>query len=184
MGTLITVALLLAFIIFCVFMAVKSSKSIKAKRLIHLRKMGELNAKEHGLLKHVVGLPLPENVICDVYYREDKITIEGGGSIFNLSFSKINDMVLTTDVEIQKAYVSSAGGAVAGGMIFGPLGAIVGGRSKQKETKTTTKFLVITYAKDDGLEYISFDVTNDFRVGKMVKLFKQLPQNHRSEIDL
>jgi len=70
--------------------------------------MIELNAKDHGRFKHVFGLPLPKNVDCDVYFCEDKIMIDSLGSIFNLSFSKISEITLISNVEIQKALVCSA----------------------------------------------------------------------------
>ena len=35
-----------------------------------------------------------------------------------------------TNEQISKQAVSSAGGAVAGAVLFGPLGAIIGGRAK------------------------------------------------------
>ncbi|WP_144511608.1 hypothetical protein [Bacillus sp. FJAT-22090] len=187
MEGVILIILLLFFLfvaIFCIFMAVKISKLKKQDKLEKKAKIKELNAKEHGVFKHTIGLPLPENTLCDVYYGEDKIVISGGGSTFNLSLSKVNDITITTDVEIQKAYVSSAGGAVAGGLVFGPLGALVGGRAKQKKINQVTNFLVITYMKDEEPSYISFDTTNNFKAFKIVSLFQQQPKTNQTEIEL
>lgn len=44
-------------------------------------------------------------------------------------------MCIKTDKEIQQQYVSSVGGAVGGAVLFGPLGAITGGRAKKKTVK-------------------------------------------------
>ncbi|MEH2944892.1 hypothetical protein VSQ32_19130 [Lachnospiraceae bacterium KK002] len=54
---------------------------------------------------------------------------------FELEKSKITDMCIKTDKEIQQQYVSSVGGAVGGAVLFGPLGAITGGRAKKKTVK-------------------------------------------------
>lgn len=183
----IIIILLLFFLfvaIFSMFMGIKMSKLRKKDKLEKKAKLKQLKAKEHGVFKHTIGLPLPENTLCDVYYGEDKIIISGGGSTFNLLLSKINDITITTDDEIQKAYVSSAGGAVAGGLLFGPLGALVGGRAKQKKINQITNFLVITYEKDDEPNYISFDTTNNFKAIKIVSLFQKRPKTNQKVVEL
>ena len=187
MEGVILIGLLLFFLfvaIFSIFMAVKISKLKKIDKLEKKNRINELDAKEYGLFKHTIGLPLPENTMCQVYYCEDKIIVEGGGSVFNLAHSKVIDLNITSDIEIQKAYVSSAGGAVAGGLVFGPLGALVGGRAKQKKIKQVTNFLVFTYDKDGTPDYISFDTNNSYKALKMLNLFKQRPRTNRSEIVL
>lgn len=172
---------LIAFIIILIISAIRSA-NIASKQ--HKQKMNDMKAKEFGTFKHIVGLPIPENVMCQVYYCEDKLSIVGGGSTFNLSLDKIRDMTTATDIEIQKAYVSSVGGAVAGGLLFGPLGAIVGGRAKKKETKQVTVYFVITYDKDGKPEYISFDTAGSFKANKFISLFKQRPQVTRAAVEL
>lgn len=82
---------------------------------------------------HQAGLPLAQNAPCTIIAESDCFKFVGGGNSFELNRSKITDISVKTDVEIQKQYVSSAGGAIAGGMVFGPLGAIVGGRVKERE---------------------------------------------------
>ncbi len=88
--------------------------------------------------KHQIGLPLAEGANCEVWHDEDedKVVIASSGNAFNLAFSKVTDITIKTDEEIQKAYVSSIGGAVGGAVLFGTLGAMVGGRAKEKESKT------------------------------------------------
>lgn len=179
--------ILVAFIFLFVFsirMALLTSKNRKKHRSELNSKIKDLNAKEYGVFQHTIGLPLAENVFCNLYFCEDKLTIESGGAVFNLSLNKIKDMTCTTDVEIQKAYVSSAGGAVAGAMLFGPLGAMVGGRAKEKNTRDITVYLVISYEKNDNLEYISLKASNSLKVNKFINLFKQTSQNKKIEIEL
>lgn len=105
---------------------------------------------------HATGLPLAQDVPCVVSFQPDRIAINSGGNAFSLAYSKITDMQVITDVEIQKQCVSSIGGAIGGAVLFGPLGAIVGGRAKEKTAKKIEYYFVITYKKDNGLEVVSF----------------------------
>ena len=76
---------------------------------------------------------------------------------FELDKSKITDMCIKTDREIQQQYVSSVGGAVGGAVLFGPVGAIIGGRSKKKTVKNEVhNYLIITYQSPD-IKYIGFE---------------------------
>ena len=77
---------------------------------------------------------------------------------------------MKTDVEIQKQYVSSVGGAVGGYMLFGGLGAMIGGRAKERETAKTEYYLIITYRKNDELAYISFKADNQWTAEKFVEI--------------
>ncbi|MEA4896165.1 MAG: hypothetical protein VB064_13035 [Oscillospiraceae bacterium] len=125
-------------------------------------------------LLHFAGLPIASGLSCTLYDYLDKIDICNGYMFFTLSKSKITDVCLRTDVEIRKQYVSSVGGAVGGAVLFGPLGAMIGGRAKQKQDKTVHTYLIFTYLKDGQLQYIGFEATrerakamkfvNDFRV--------------------
>lgn len=114
-----------------------------------------------GQLKHVNGLPIAENQVCKVVSYPDKYEITASGVSFNLPKDRVTDICIKTDVEIQKQAVSSIGGAVAGAVLFGPLGAIIGGRAKDRKVKTTSKYLIFTYMKDEEVKYIGF-VLDDF----------------------
>lgn len=107
--------------------------------------------------KHVVGLPVAEGAMCTITYSNDSIDIKQGNNNFKIGLEKVADVTTTTDTEIQKHYVSSVGGAIAGGVMFGPLGAIVGGRAKEKKSKTITHYLCVTYNSDGEIKYISFE---------------------------
>lgn len=148
------------------------------KRDKKLKKENKLKQKEEIQntiynASHQAGLPLAEGSMCSVKYTEDRFVISGGGSEFNLSYDKITDVTVKTDIEIQKAYVSSIGGAIGGAVVFGPLGAMIGGRAKEKKSTSRYYYLIITYLKDDKIEYISFDVTaNIIGAQNVVKKFK------------
>jgi hypothetical protein len=129
---------------------------------------------------HVNGLPVAENILCVIYSRPTKYEITANGATFNLDKNKVTDVCLKTDVEIQKQYISSIGGAV----LFGSLGAIVGGRAKKKKTKKTHTYLIFTYESDGEIKYIGFDVTNNFNAPKLVNEFRKTSSNNKVEINL
>lgn len=123
---------------------------------------------------HVNGLPIPENVLCEVFSYPDRINFKSGTTEIKLPKEKITDISIKTDTEIQQQLVSSAGGAIAGAMLFGSLGAIIGGRVKTKKVKTTTNYLIITYKSENELKYIGFDIQNNPpSADKLVKEFQK-----------
>ena len=113
--------------------------------------------------KHQAGLPLEQDAPCTIIAENDCFKFIGGGNSFELNRSKI------TDVEIQKQYVSSAGGAIAGGIVFGPLGAIVGGRVKEKKTREVAYYLIFTYRSGAEISYISFEIWYSMGVMKKIE---------------
>ena len=128
--------------------------------------------------KHMDGLPVAEGADMYLYLCDDKMIFERNENRYNLEFSKLRDVTIKTDEEIQKAYVSSVGGAIAGQMLFGTLGAIVGGRAKEKTTKTIISYLIFTYDKDGKNEFISFDVTN---IPNAINFVTHFSENHSIE---
>ena len=130
-------------------------------------------------VNHVNGLPIAEDVGCFIKYYKDKIEITASGTEYNISMDRITDICVKTESEIQQQYVSSAGGAVAGALMFGAVGAIIGGRAKKKKTTKISYFLIITYMKNEEVKYIGFDVSNNyFAANKIVSDFKA---NHSSK---
>lgn len=147
--------------------------------------------KDSGILTycgfpHVNGLPIAENMFCEIRSYIDRIEFKSGAVNIKLPREKIVDMCVKTDTDIQNQLVSSAGGAIAGGLLFGPLGAMIGGRAKTKAVKTVTYYLIITYTNDGGdLAYIGFDVKNNaMSASKLVREFKNFNQNSNVQISL
>lgn len=128
----------------------------------------EKNATLFTQVNHVNGLPISEDVQCHIYSCPGHYEIIVNDNTFNLDKNKVIDVSLKTDVEITKQTVSSVGGAVAGAVLFGPLGAIIGGRAKTKKTKETNHYLIFTYQSNGEVKYICFDT--NFSV-PMAKIF-------------
>ena len=132
-------------------------------------------------VKHQAGLPLAQGSPCKIMREEQYFCFEGSGIRYELSKDKVTDIAVKTDVEIQKQYVSSAGGALAGGMLFGPLGAIVAGRTKVKKNCAVTNYLIFTYLADEGISYISFELTGQAQQKKINDWKKEISGKNRGE---
>ena len=84
------------------------------------------------------------------------------------------DVSVMTPAEIQKQYVSSIGGAVAGSLLMGAFGL---GASRcdywriciPKNHKVKAKYLVITYVSHEETRYIVFDVTTNPAIGNRIR---------------
>ncbi|MEA4972919.1 hypothetical protein SDC9_124798 [bioreactor metagenome] len=117
-------------------------------------------------IPHIAGLPLAEGSLCNIHYGTDEFKIYGGGNNFHLQFEKVTDICIKTNEEIQKSYVSSVGGAVGGAVLFGPLGAMIGGRAKEKTAINKTNYLIVTYIKNDNIDYIGFEVKDQLKMAQ------------------
>lgn len=126
------------------------------------RKQNKIEQYEQSLrtctMKHINGLPIAENMDCTITSADDQFIFSSGSMHFELDKSKITDICVNTEQEIQEQYVSSVGGAVGGAMLFGTLGAMIGGRAKKKKVKDETHhYLIITYQSPD-VKYIGFEI--------------------------
>lgn len=174
-GLVFVIVFCLLIIVFCIFMFIKTSKARKIAKANLQNNLASKNAFFMETMKHFNGLPIAEGILTQCYWCTTRVIFEANGASFNLDFSKITDISIKTDVEIQKQYVSSIGGAVAGGVMFGPLGAMIGGRAKQKSTKQVTQYLIFTYVDNGELKYIAFDCTvNLFKASNFVKEFQKI----------
>lgn len=134
--------------------------------------------------KFTGGLELPQNVMCRIICLKSRIVMLANGQEFNLPTEKLIDVSVMTNTEIQKQYVSSAGGAVAGALLLGPVGAILGGSASKRSVRTNTKYLIFTYRDGEQSKYILFDVTKKVSAAKKFeKRFKYLKKT-TTKIDL
>lgn len=93
----------------------------------------------------------------------------------SLQYSQITDIFHGIQSELVEKDSSVIGRAVAGGLLFGGVGAVVGGMSgvgKKKEKNVTMKVLIISYTSKDGEDkFLQF---HDIRCLKGKKLVAQL----------
>lgn len=158
----------------------KEQDKIKEKE--RLDSLGFLSSAS---LTHESGLPIAEKILCKLTYYKDKITIEGSGTTFNLQTDKLIDIAIKTTTEIENFYTSSVGGAIGGAVLLGPLGAVIGGRAKKKQTTKRENFLVITYEKEDGINFVVFNTDKGpFDAQKFVNIFKETGIKTEKIVDL
>ena len=169
---LVILGLFFLFAVFCIYMIVKTTKARNAVKRSKKALKNRVQADKVITLTHITGLPLSEGSVCNLALTPDSIVIEKSPNSYNLSFSKVADMCVKTDTDIRKAYVSSVGGAVGGAVLFGPLGAMIGGRTKKKVDTVTHSFFIITYDKDGGTDYISFECTGNPGVWTFINAFE------------
>lgn len=175
---------IVVILVVCVAYAIDKKN---AERKSNKQELERHKAEMFIATKHITGLPLGEQSECRVFLHKDKITIESlkTKAIYNLNMDKILDVNIKTDEEIQNNYTSSIGGAVGGAVLFGPLGAMIGGRSKKKVDKIVHNYLIFTYnnEKENKTDYISFDVTGNLKAHKFVDYFTK-NNERKTEIDL
>lgn len=130
----------------------------------------ERNKRRYGLVDiwdgfvYESGLTLPPKTKCELWECNSKLVIYQN-SIFVLEYSKIINVECMSNVEVSKHYVDNASGAIVGGMLFGTVGAILGGGVKTVVDKDVTYYVIITYRSSDGTKYIVFNVTNCYSDG-------------------
>lgn len=170
-------------LILIIFLAYMIDKRNKFNKNINEKKQ-EKGANLFIKLPILQGLPVAENTLCDILSCPTYYEFNVNNTTFKLDKEKIQDICIKTDTEIQKYYTSSIGGAVGGAILFGPIGAMIGGRTKKKINTTNRYYLIFTYLKNDTIQYISFDATNSLLATKFVNEFKKSNPNRNTTIEL
>lgn len=170
-------------LILIIFIAYMIDKRNKVKKTINDKKH-EKGASLFIKLPILQGLPVSEKTLCDILSCPTYYEFNVNNTTFKLDKEKIQDISIKTDTEIQKYYTSSIGGAIGGAVLFGPIGAMIGGRTKKKTNSTAKNYLIFTYLKDDNIQYISFDATNSLSAMKFVNEFKKSNPNRNTTIEL
>ncbi|ETT55185.1 hypothetical protein BSK66_31300 [Paenibacillus odorifer] len=172
-GVAIVMTLICFFLGFVIKTQSKQAEEIKQKN-------EELGIKATALLHHVEGLPISEKTQCKVAVTRDGISIIGGGTEFNITNSQIRAAEVKTDTEIANIVHSSAAKGIAGGLLFGPIGLVVGSRAKSKEKRTSTYYLIINYTNTAGeVAALMFDEgTTSFASQKIVSKLKPVIVNN------
>jgi hypothetical protein len=110
-----------------------------------------------GGLLHVDGLDLPKNVKCWMRVTKERIII--------------NDKEVIKSIDLVEKERNIVGRAIAGGVVFGGLGAIVSGMTGLKNDTVTqdVEIMMINYKNIDGNNsQIVFMVTNAIQ-GELMK---------------
>lgn len=130
----------------------------KSKSKSRKQQLQEDGVLAHANLSHVEGLPISEKTTCNLYVKNNELIIDGGGTEFKILNSQLRAAEVKTETEIANIVHSSATKGIAGGLIFGPIGLVVGARATNKEKKTRNYYFIINYEKFNGeLAAMMFD---------------------------
>ncbi len=157
----------------------KKRKELKDKQKESKEKGTEILAKIS--VHHVEGLPISEKTSCKLVLTSNNLSIIGGGTNFNIAISQLKAAELKTDKEIANIVHSSAVKGIAGGLLFGPIGLVVGARATSKEKKTYKHYLILNYINSTGeLAAIMFNVSDwdTLQARKIVEKAKSLIVNN------
>lgn len=131
------------------------------------------------------GLNLPSGVKCLVSCLKSRVVFSANGQEFSLPSDRLVDVSVMKTSDIQKQYVSSIGGAVAGALLLGPIGAVLGGAATQRSIKTNKRYLIFSYKDGAEIKYILFDASKKASQAKrFVKNFRALKKNDAIKVDL
>lgn len=141
-------------------------------------KKGSIISDYFMLLEDIGGGYTAKNMYDVALYDEHlEISSPFAKNKINLDYSKIKDVVYSAEVEEISKSKSSIGRAVAGGMLFGGVGAVVGAISG---TGTKTKkerhfYFIIAYNSAQGEEkFLQFEDTRLYKGTKIAKKLKEL----------
>lgn len=113
----------------------------------------------------------------DVALYADYLEVKGIGGAVKLKYDQITDVYYGLETEITQKNKSVIGRAVAGGLIFGGVGAVVGAVSGAgKKDKKERKFMfIISYTSSSGDDtFISFEDTKMYKGVKIARKLKEL----------
>lgn len=163
-------------------------ETIVYKNLIE-KKMGVETKDESALFaalhaKHIFGLPMAEGLDVDITANNERILFIHNAQEISLAATKIVDVSIKTDVEIQSSYVSSIGSAILGGYFFGTVGAVIGGQAREKRSTVKKHFLIITYVKDAEQAYLSFYVEDLQEANSIVAFYNADKATTKQRVDL
>lgn len=135
-------------------------------------KMEKYGAAESYIAFHMHGIPhASQNALANIFINDEKMFVECKDITFELKLERVTaaEGVLRTDLLKQDKSVIARG--VVGGLLLGPIGAIVGGMSGVGTKDKKGAFLVINYRSSatDQIEVIIFDMKNVLTARKIAK---------------
>ena len=123
------------------------------------------------LLETVENLPV--NNMYNVVLHDDYLEIKNLLGKFTLKYDQITDVFYGLQTEITEKSKSVIGRAVAGGLLFGGAGAVLGAISGlgNKEKKIQKYMFIISY---DENKFITFEDTRKYKGVDVAKKLKEL----------
>jgi len=151
-------------------------------------KAKKLGAKEYSVAVHMHGIPgAPQHSLANLFFTDEKIIIETNKNFFELNYSQVTAAEGVRKSDLLKKDKSVIARGVMGGLLLGPIGAIIGGMSGIGQKKIKGDFLIINYLSSGEAEpkVLIFDVKNILKANKLAKFVKsKLPVSTGQTISL
>ena len=133
---------------------------------------------EHFLMLQDVG-ELKKGWAIKLSLYDDHLTLKNFAvkQPITLNYSQITDVFHGYTTEIQEKNKSTIGRAMAGGLLFGGAGAIVGAMTAngKKEKKVTKLMFIISYISSKGEDcFLQFEDTRHYKGKKLSNKLKEL----------
>lgn len=129
-------------------------------------------------LTPVPGFKHGDQTLCDIALYEDHLILTEtlSQNTARLDYAQITDVSRELETEIIEKNKSVIGRALAGGLLLGGVGAVVGGVSGvgKKQTKKTKMYFIISYVSSDGSDqFLCFEDSRMYKGGKIAKMLKE-----------
>ncbi|MBE6489170.1 MAG: SHOCT domain-containing protein [Methanosphaera stadtmanae] len=156
----------------------------------------EKNKEKEYIKEHICefnsmnGLPVSQGSTVKIEKLEDKILITAGTYIQEIKYSEIVNIENRTFIEEKIKNKSTVGRAVTGGLLFGGVGAIVGGMTGGQKKEVNKKFgFEITYLKNGiqtkiVLEEKLFKFNSDKFMKSILETANQIPIASTNNTDI
>lgn len=105
--------------------------------------------------KHFNGLPIAAHSACRLVIFQDRLYVYSGTMEFRMPIERIISMDIATKSQVEYILKQDFSRAAVGGWLFGDVGAIIGGMPQSQEIERTEDFLVITYNKEEAIQFIT-----------------------------
>lgn len=132
-------------------------------------------------VKHIAGLPIGEYTPCKLMVGNECCKIRVGTQDYKLLYSKVVAAESATQEQISYVSQGSALGGIAGGVLLGVAGAVIGSRPQAKRMVDRTNYLIINYQSDDGVKAMVFEIPYAKKVVSVIK--ERMPQQSK-EIEI
>lgn len=131
--------------------------------------------------KHYSGLPIAVNSACQLTIFQDMIYFNSGTMEFKLPMERIISMDIATKSQVEYIQKQNLSRAVAGGLLFGDVGVLLGGMPQSEPVERTESFLVITYSKEETIQFITL---GNLDCGKVIYAVSQYIRFQRKSFEL
>jgi len=136
---------------------------------------GKIKSKKIGLKNILILNYLDENNnIKQVYFSEYENYLEIDNLNLKIPFKKIQSIEVITEEEIIKKKKNMLGRAVVGGLLFGGVGAIIGGMSALNNDEDKIKHNYLIELKYDNDKYLYFVTKSKNKIKEIEKIKKDI----------